>query len=162
RFAFLGVMTVAATAGCYGEGRETSQSTYKPGVGPSSNNNTIKTNSPDASLDASGGSPIDVSVNIPPPPILDSGPAPPPAVVCNPLRSSEPLVARSNVTSTNAVTGDHPVQVLELFSKFRTYCGACHVEQALGGFKDTKVTPDNFADLVDSVAVDRMRSNDPD
>ena len=152
RFTFWAAALLSVVHGCYGDGD-----------GP---NRTIASQKADASGSSTAGPDASVLVKTPgdldaSPPVLDVATSSDPPVLCDPLKSSEPLRARSTVISGAASGGDRAVSVSDLYSQFKTYCGACHVEQALGGFKSTKVSLANFSDLVDSDATGRIRSNDP-
>jgi mono/diheme cytochrome c family protein len=74
---------------------------------------------------------------------------------------AEAIPARSEVVSADAKPSDKPVFTSDLFSLFQSNCGGCHVEATLGGFDGQKVTLQNFSTLVDQMAVDAIRSNDP-
>jgi len=82
-------------------------------------------------------------------------------VVCLAARG-EPIPARSEVVSANAAPSAKPVFTSDLFSLFQSNCGGCHVEAALGGFNDQKVTLQNFPMVVDQKVIDAIRSSDPD
>jgi mono/diheme cytochrome c family protein len=87
-------------------------------------------------------------------------PAGPPAEVrCDPVTSSAPLPARSDLFSADA-NANAPTTMMtrDLYQLFKSTCGACHVDGSLGGFH---VDPDTFALFVDSMALMRIRSDDP-
>src|SRR5262245_33741240 len=63
------------------------------------------------------------------------GASPPGPIACYRARSYEPLPARANVMNQEPRTSEQQIFVDDLFGTFKTYCGGCHVEQALGGFK---------------------------
>ena len=54
--------------------------------------------------------------------------------VCTPARSSEALVPRVDVTGMNAssVGGQNVAYTSDLFGRFYSLCGGCHVDGALG------------------------------
>lgn len=83
--------------------------------------------------------------------------APPPPGPCVQARA-ENLPARLAATSAQASSGSRTVFVNDLFNLFKSSCGGCHVDAALGNFK---VGPLDFADKVDQKVVDRILSSDP-
>lgn len=80
---------------------------------------------------------------------------------CVPPRAI-PLPARKAVMSEAVSSGSRPIFTRDLFSRFQSYCGGCHVDTSLGGFDDQRVTFDNFPELVGSDAITLMQSDDPD
>jgi mono/diheme cytochrome c family protein len=83
-------------------------------------------------------------------------PACAPAVASDHLRPRTSVMAsaRDQATQTNA----SGVFTRDLFNLFRTNCGACHVEQSLGGLH---VALDDFPTKVTAEAVKRISSDDP-
>ena len=92
--------------------------------------------------------------------VVEAGPDALAPVFCPPARSNEPLPARAQVTSSTAVAGDRPVFTRDLYSSFESFCGACHVETALGGFEGQRINFDNFPDLIAQEALDRIMTED--
>ncbi|MCG8554910.1 MAG: hypothetical protein MJD61_06425 [Proteobacteria bacterium] len=95
-----------------------------------------------------------------PMPTDDAGmPDPPMAEPCLRAAASERLPSRSAVTDGAMQPSARIMFTKDLFSLFRSHCGGCHVEAALGGFG---VSLPTFANTIDGRAVERMRSDDPD
>ncbi len=91
----------------------------------------------------------------------DAGtPAPAADGPCVPAVSSDALHARSNVMAHGHVKTGGPAGVFtaDLFGLFQSNCGACHVDNSLGGFHVSLAT---FPTAVTAKALDRIRSDDP-
>src|SRR5262249_34893354 len=83
---------------------------------------------------------------------------------CPATRSAENAPARLVASSGGmAAATEKAGFVYDLFSLFKTNCGACHVEQGLKGFwvPNALVFPDKVKDKGQTV-LDRIRSNDKD
>ena len=72
---------------------------------------------------------------------------------CVPVRSAEPLVSRVVVDAPQDVT----VFVDDLYQQFKSNCGGCHIDGALGGFQVKGVV--QFRDKVDRKVIEAIRSN---
>ncbi len=71
---------------------------------------------------------------------------------------SEPLLQRSSILSNTVVPTEKEIAVAELYNKFKVQCGACHHEQALGGFQ---VTDKNYvATMQNPLILQRIQSDD--
>jgi mono/diheme cytochrome c family protein len=94
--------------------------------------------------------------------ILNGGPAPQPPpleVRCDPATSSQSLQARTDLFAGSAIAAmPTTMATRDLFELFKSTCGACHVEGALGGFH---VTVDTFSTTVDATALMHIQSDDP-
>ncbi|MET0791574.1 MAG: hypothetical protein ABW061_08645, partial [Polyangiaceae bacterium] len=53
---------------------------------------------------------------------------------CLPVKG-EPLLQRSTILSTAVQPTEKEIALAEVYNKFKVQCGACHHEQALGGFQ---------------------------
>jgi mono/diheme cytochrome c family protein len=87
---------------------------------------------------------------------------PPPPAACRPA-NAQPLPARIDVMSGQAVRVDRgPRQTThftrDLYDQFKSFCGACHVETKLGNYQ---VNGNTFRTLVDEKVVALMKSDDP-
>lgn len=88
-------------------------------------------------------------------PALDSATAP---IKCTPIQG-QPIPSRLAVMSADALTGQGtPVFIQDLFNRFNSTCGGCHVAANQGNFQ---VSLTNFATLVNQSVVDLMNSDDP-
>lgn len=74
------------------------------------------------------------------------------------VKTSQDLPARITAMSTDAAPTDEQVYVSDLYNRFKAQCGACHVEQPLGGFQ---ITASNFTLKVDKDVLARITSDDP-
>ncbi len=83
------------------------------------------------------------------------------AALCSAARASEDLRPRVDLVSPGASTaGVEIVHTSDLFARFRSVCGGCHVEQALGGRHIADET-EFIAMFSDSVWLDRIKTDDP-
>jgi len=86
----------------------------------------------------------------------------PATLACNPAKGSEDLGPRVSVLNAIGMgpvaTGPRVVQVSELFSRFNTLCGQCHVATGNGG---KQTSANTFATTVDSTWLSSIRSEDP-
>ncbi len=88
-------------------------------------------------------------------PLLDGST---PTIKCTPVQG-QPIPARLVVMSANALTGQGtPVFVQDLFDRFNSTCGGCHVAANQGNYQ---VSLTNFTTLVTQDVVNRMTSDDP-
>ena len=78
--------------------------------------------------------------------------------LCTPARSSEPIPARTAVTSATVGPTTTTVFVGDLFNLFSSACGGCHVAASQGGFQ---VGSTNFSTKVDQHVIDLITSTDP-
>jgi mono/diheme cytochrome c family protein len=79
------------------------------------------------------------------------------AETCTPApRASEDLSPRVDVTLPSASV--RVVKTSDLYIRFNSVCGRCHVSAANGGFQ---VTPDTFATVFDASRLARIESEDP-
>jgi len=84
-----------------------------------------------------------------------------PAESCWWARGSEAIPARVQVTQEPApmtVVSERPIPTADLFSRFRTYCGGCHVDTALGGFG---VDRNSFTSIAHEMVLAVLKSDDP-
>jgi mono/diheme cytochrome c family protein len=114
----------------------------------------------DTSVDGNeplGGSAGEGSAAGPPP-----KPAPQrPADSCWWARGSEAIPARSQVMQEPApmtVTSQRPIPTSDLFQRFRTLCGGCHIDTSLGGFH---VDRNSFTSIPQEKVLAVLRSDDP-
>jgi mono/diheme cytochrome c family protein len=129
------------------------------------------TKEPDA-----GDAPATVVVTMPPAsagtgggPAPQKPPPPPDAPIapCRTIESTEPVPARSAVTSADAEPAPRLIFTTDLISSFNTYCGDCHGRNPIGKFSVGSkgvVTTDSFiAQTGDWQAeiIDRTHSDDP-
>ncbi|HEX2730061.1 MAG TPA: hypothetical protein VHM70_00595 [Polyangiaceae bacterium] len=78
--------------------------------------------------------------------------------LCTALHALEKFPARSTIVSSSATSPTpQPVFVADVYDRFRSGCGACHVDTGLGGFK---VSPNTFTQLVTKEVIERIK--DPD
>jgi mono/diheme cytochrome c family protein len=82
--------------------------------------------------------------------------AAPPA--CVPALAADALHPRSDAMASGAKVSAAGVPVSNLFQLFASNCGACHVDNTLGGFH---VSAQSFTTVVSQAAYDRMTSDDP-
>ena len=83
--------------------------------------------------------------------------------VCTPLKSAEPIPARSVVMSMDN-GGSSEVEVFvgsELFGRFYNACGSCHVDGNFGGLKVSQLDFKPGSTKVGQNVLDRMTANDP-
>jgi mono/diheme cytochrome c family protein len=113
---------------------------------------------------ASGGSNV---TTVPPRggPFVPEPPPPPPppiAPACNPAHASEDLRPRADLTAGGVpgmmMGAQQTVPTKELFSRFNTICGNCHVTGTSGGKHTSEET---FATVVDETWLAAMESDDP-
>ena len=79
------------------------------------------------------------------------------AVTCTPSpRASEDLRPRVDVTRPSASV--RVIKTSDLYIRFNSVCGRCHVSAANGGFQ---VTPETFATVFDASRLARIESEDP-
>ena len=116
-------------------------------TGPASK---VKAELRDASVDVAAPAPDASATSTPP---LADASRPSVRTLCAPVRSSEPIPARTAVTSATAAPTDTAVFVETLFNSFYSACGGCHVDTNLGGFQ---VARSNFSTTVDQRVVDRV------
>ncbi len=76
---------------------------------------------------------------------------------CVPTISSEPLPARSSVTSGMLTSSGDVYFTSVLFDRFRSVCGGCHVDGSQGGFIVTQTT---FAQQVTQMVLDTEIKSD--
>jgi mono/diheme cytochrome c family protein len=84
-----------------------------------------------------------------------------PADACWWARGSEAIPARSQVMQEPApmtVTSTRPIPTGDLFGRFRTLCGGCHVETSLGGFHTDR---SSFSSLPHEKVLAVLHSDDP-
>lgn len=115
----------------------------------------------------SPGGPDKIKFGFPAP---DAAPASPDAGVvnnageltCNPLKSSQPYPPRASLTAGQVSTGPSTYLVENLYSRFKTICGGCHVDSNSGNFIvsqadfSEKVTRDVVATITSSDAAKYM------
>ena len=85
--------------------------------------------------------------------------AAPSALPCIPAQASDELRARSSALGRARSSGAAGVFTSDLFNLFQSNCGACHVDNRLGGFEVSLLT---FPTTVSSAALERMRSDEED
>jgi mono/diheme cytochrome c family protein len=77
--------------------------------------------------------------------------------VCVPAQSSDPLPARTTITSgVDAGSQSETYLTSDLFGQFKSICGGCHVESSLGNFS---VTASTFPNVVDQTVLDIIKSD---
>jgi mono/diheme cytochrome c family protein len=76
-----------------------------------------------------------------------------PGAKCTPVRSAEPLLSRVVVDEPQDVT----VFVDDLYQQFKSNCGGCHIDGALGGFHVNGSV--DFRDKAGSDVLEAIRSN---
>jgi mono/diheme cytochrome c family protein len=92
----------------------------------------------------------------------DAGTMPSTSALCSPARSSEPLVPRVDLTGMGAssVGGQDVAYTSDLFGRFYSLCGGCHVDGALGNRQIGK-SVDAFVAGFDASWLVPVMSNDP-
>jgi mono/diheme cytochrome c family protein len=92
----------------------------------------------------------------------DGGGAMGPAAPTGPLRCmparGQPLPARDNAMSAEAMPRDATMFTADLFNLFKSHCGGCHVETKLGSFQATRAT---FSKTVDQKVLAAIKNDDP-
>jgi mono/diheme cytochrome c family protein len=76
---------------------------------------------------------------------------------CGPIQG-QPIPARLAVMSADAAPTTTAIFVDDIFSRFSTTCGGCHVAANQGGFQTNR---GNFADHANQTMLDRLSSDDP-
>jgi hypothetical protein len=165
----LGAMAgVASFAGCADEERPRE----KPRDGGRRNETSEIGTELDAEVDASadgldgGVSPIPDVMDVPEvsivPDVVDV--SQPPVAFCNPpVKSAEPIPARSVVMSMDN-GGSTEIEVFvgsELFGRFYNACGSCHVDANFGGLKLSQVDFKPGSTRAGQNLLDRMITDDP-
>ena len=135
----VGLLVLGTLTGCFADANSTPTG-HHPGGGGSG---------------GGGGGGTDTVVEMPP-----AGGAPDPGEPpkCNgPVDSSQVLRARSEIVASDVAPTERQILVSDLFARFSSYCGACHVSSNQGGLK---VSADDFFTKIDQKALDRIRSTD--
>src|SRR5437764_11471366 len=106
---------------------------------------------PPAALRGGSFAPDAVATTIPPPPVT---------AACPTARASEDLSPRSDLTGvgTSSGSGLQVVLTSDLFARFRSSCGDCHVAQANGGRQVDETT---FSTMFDGSWLVPVKSDDP-
>src|SRR4051812_29758325 len=96
-----------------------------------------------------------------PPEMVKPMPEPPPPRVCTAARASEDLRPRADLTATSAPldsNGQTTVYTSDLWARFNSSCGRCHVSANMGGKQCSEA---NFTTCVDAVSLARIESDQP-
>ena len=75
---------------------------------------------------------------------------------CAEITGAQPLKARTTALESAPPVTTTTVYVDDLYNSFASYCGGCHVDVGLGGFKTDRA---HFADIVNQDWVDSIKYN---